>query len=778
MSNNIMELQATRPKDPAGEIEQLLKDMGHSSKTGAELLEKLRLQPDFDLPTLLKTHLDLQLTCTELFLHAYHPSAGGSLKDRIHDNGALDKLWGFTDPMLKLLKRAVPSVPVLDQYIPVVQESLASYQHIYSLLASAFMADNEYERLLYALGSMAHRIGVLATYRLSVTYDDDDQEQWQSQAQFWFQKALKIMPAFGGSYHDLALIKRSNAVDQLFLLSKSLCTSDPLPLSYESLRVTVTSVSHYSPRVLSSKSSISELQDTMSVHTSSWKNDGADSNIGAADLGNLSKSLFPVLGGSRLNLKVETNGEICDVFDASCGAAVACFGNGDGGDISQPHGIVVDKVKKQLDSLCYAMHGYFTSEVNEELTKFLTNSANSWITEEIEAEWQRKPLRGSEGYCEHLDESLDKMSHVLVLNSGSEAIEAMIKVVTQYWHDKWSTEQDEVEKRKLQKRRIFISLEISYHGNTIGALSLSDFPVRQEKYALILWDDWLKIDHYYPYRARRKGESEVEHVDRLVNQLVDLLEKRPDEVAAVVLEPVSGAALGCQTFGEGYLQKVKEACRKYGAILVYDEIMCGLYRTGPAFAWLFDQGKASRGPEFEWAKNIAPDILTMGKGMGAGVQPVSGLMSHPGACAAALAVQEIMNDNYGHALVLNIKERSQQLEKLLMQKIGPHQHVGEVRGRGLFWAIEFVRDKKTKEPFGGNISYDIARFGFIKKDNKIAVYPGAWELKGKGKGRGLHKGDHIILAPAFIITESEIVYCVESLTALINEFDWNAYLKI
>src|SRR5437667_462923 len=212
---------------------------------------------------------------------------------------------------------------------------------------------------------------------------------------------------------------------------------------------------------------------------------------------------------------------------------------------------------------------------------------------------------------------------------------------------------------------------------------------RRKRWPIICWvtspADWL---------ARLAAELEAEF-QRL----------GPDTVAAFIAEPVVGATAGCVTAPEGYFRAVRDICNRHGALLIFDEVMCGMGRTGTLHAW--EQ------------EGVAPDIQAIAKGLGGGYQPIGAMLAsadiidtirrgsgafqhghtylaHPLACAAALAVQRIISDE---KLLDRVKELGGRLERRLTERFGNHRHVGDIRGRGLFWAIELVADRGSREPF-------------------------------------------------------------------------------
>ena len=340
------------------------------------------------------------------------------------------------------------------------------------------------------------------------------------------------------------------------------------------------------------------------------------------------------------------------------GAAVSCLGHN--------NTRVREAVKAQMDKVAFAHTSFFTNEPAEEL-------ANHLIT--------RAPKGTGNG-------------RVMYLGSGSEAMEAALKLARQYYLEKGETARTKIIARKP-----------SYHGNTLGALATGGHEGRRAPFQPLLMD----VDHIdaaYDYRMRKEGESEVAFGLRMANLLEDRIQALgPENVMAFVAEPVVGASLGTEPAPEGYFKRIREICDEHGVLYIADEVMCGMGRTGTTFA-LEQEG-------------IHADLTTMAKGLGAGYQPIaavmasekvistieagSGLlwnghtyMSHAVAAAGALAVQKVIEEEN---LLSNIVERGAQLKDALNSRLGQHPNVGNIRGRGLFWTVELVMDKATKAPF-------------------------------------------------------------------------------
>ncbi|KAF2431403.1 PLP-dependent transferase [Tothia fuscella] len=412
------------------------------------------------------------------------------------------------------------------------------------------------------------------------------------------------------------------------------------------------------------------------------------------------------------------------ILDATGGAAVSCLGHG--------NTCVKNAIAKQMDVVSYCHSLFYSTNVAEELAEEL--------------------CKGTGG----------EMTRVFVVSSGSEAIEASMKLARQYY----------LELSPPQKGRYkFIARKESYHGTTLGALSMGGHVARRSLYEPMLLDNISRVSYCNAYRGVNDGESEADYVARLAQELDDEFVKQgPESVCAFVAEPVVGAALGCVPAVAGYFKAIKSICDKHGALLIFDEIMSGMGRSGTLHAWQ--------------QEGVVPDIQAVGKGLGGGYAPVAGLLinkrvvdvlergsgafshgqtyqGHPIACAAALEVQRIIREE---GLVDNVRVMGGLLGRLLGERLGGHECVGDVRGKGLFWGIEFVKDKATKEPFDTReaIAMGVHEKGMEEKYG-ISLYPGTGSVDGK-------YGDHIIISPAYTVTEQDIKLIVDKAVAVIEDF--------
>jgi len=406
-------------------------------------------------------------------------------------------------------------------------------------------------------------------------------------------------------------------------------------------------------------------------------------------------------------------------LDACGGAAVSCLGH--------DNFKVREALKVELDNIAFAHSGFFTNRPAEELAQFLID---------------RAPIGTGQG-------------RIMYLGSGSEAMEAALKLARQYY----------LERGELQRSNI-IARAPSYHGNTLGALATGGHAGRRRPFKPLLINV-SHIDAAYEYRMRREGEAEEDFALRMANLLEEEIQRLGTEtVMAFVAEPVVGASLGTQPAPSGYFKRVREICDAYGVLLIADEVMCGMGRTGSLFA-LEQEG-------------IAADITTLAKGLGAGYQPIAAVMaaenviriikdgsgtlwnghtymSHAIATAGALAVQQVIEEEN---LLSNVHRRGEQLREGLQTRLGQNPHVGDIRGRGLFWTAELVQDRATKQPFDATL--DLA-----PKIQKTALDLGLMCYPSQGCADGT-QGDHVLLAPAYTSTREEIETICDMITQAIE----------
>lgn len=404
-------------------------------------------------------------------------------------------------------------------------------------------------------------------------------------------------------------------------------------------------------------------------------------------------------------------------FDGSGGAAVSCLGHS--------NERVREAVKAQVDQLAFAHTGFFTSDPAEKLADLLIANAPG---------------------------DLDR---VYFVSGGSEAVESAIKLARQY----------HVERGEPQRRHL-IARKQSYHGNTLGALSAGGNEWRRAQFAPLLVD-MTHIAPCYEYAERPDGETPQDYGLRVANELeAEIQRLGEDSVIAFIAEPVVGATLGAVPAVPGYFKRVRDICDQYGVLLILDEVMCGMGRTGHLFACDAD--------------GVVPDILCIAKGLGAGYQPIGAMLcssdvydaisdgtgffqhghtyiGHPVAAAAGLAVVSELLDR---ALPAQVQDRGAYLTNALTAAFGQHAHVGDIRGRGLFQGIEFVADRETKRPFD-------PKLGLAGKLKKAAFAEGliCYPMPGTRDGKN---GDHVLLAPPFIASEAELDEMVGRLSRAVD----------
>jgi adenosylmethionine-8-amino-7-oxononanoate aminotransferase len=406
-----------------------------------------------------------------------------------------------------------------------------------------------------------------------------------------------------------------------------------------------------------------------------------------------------------------------EYLDASGGAAVSCLGHG--------HPAVIAAMHAQIDRLAYAHTSFFTSEPAEALASQLVRTAPAGL------------------------------EHVYFVSGGSEAIEAALKMARQYFVEIGEPE-----------RSLFIARRQSYHGNTLGALAVGGNKRRRELFAPLLID----VQHVapcYAYRDQRADETPVQYGARLAAELDAAIatcgERR---VIAFVAETVGGATSGALTPVPGYFTAVREVCDRHGVLLILDEVMCGMGRSGTLHAC--EQ------------EGVVPDLLVIAKGLGGGYQPIGAVLAHrtivaamssgsgffqhghtylghPVACAAALAVQQVIERE---RLLSQVCARGRTFAALLRERFAEHPHIGDIRGRGLFYALELVEDRRTKSPFepARQLHARVKREGMARG---LMTYPMGGTIDGRA-------GDHVLLAPPFIVEDAHLEMIADRLHAAID----------
>ena len=404
-------------------------------------------------------------------------------------------------------------------------------------------------------------------------------------------------------------------------------------------------------------------------------------------------------------------------LDASGGAAVSSLGHG--------HPDVIAALHRQIDQLAYAHTSFFTTKVAETLADTLIENA-------------------PEG-----------MSHVYLVSGGSEAVESALKMARQYF----------VEIGQPQRTR-FIARRQSYHGNTLGALAVGGNEWRRAPFAPLLVPA-SHVSPCYAYREQHADETPEQYGLRLAAELdAEIQAQGAENVIAFVAETVGGATAGVLTPVPGYFKAVREVCDRHGVLLILDEVMCGMGRTGTLFAC--EQ------------EGVVPDLVTIAKGLGGGYQPVGAVLAqerivqamskgsgyfqhghtylgHPMACAAALAVQQVIQRDQ---LLPKVRADGAYLQQQLQAVLGDHPNVGDIRGRGFFWGVELVADRASKQPFDPAHKVH-ARVKQEAMKRGLLCYP----MGGTVDGR---VGDHVLLAPPFIASREELSAITERLTDAIQ----------
>ncbi len=401
------------------------------------------------------------------------------------------------------------------------------------------------------------------------------------------------------------------------------------------------------------------------------------------------------------------------ILDASGGAAVAAIGHG--------NRRVAEAIARQAASMAYAHTGTFSNQPAEDLADILVGHEPGGLTRA----W----------FC----------------SSGSEGNEAALKLARQYFLEIGQPGRV----RTIARRQ-------SYHGTTLGALAAGGNMMRREYFEPILSQAHSLVSPCFSYRFKYDGETDDAYLDRLSAELeAEFQRVGPETVIAFLAEPVVGATTGCVAAIPGYFKRVREICDRHGALLILDEVMCGMGRTGTMHAW--EQ------------EGITPDIQVIAKGLGGGYQPIGGILiserivqalangtggflhgqtyqAHPVACAAALAVQHVIRDD---GLLENVRAMGARLEAALVDRFGNHRHIGDIRGRGLFWAIEFVADRGTKAPFDPSLKINekVKREAFARG---LSGYPMGGTIDGK-------RGDHYIIAAPYIVSAPQIDEIVDRL---------------
>jgi adenosylmethionine-8-amino-7-oxononanoate aminotransferase len=400
-------------------------------------------------------------------------------------------------------------------------------------------------------------------------------------------------------------------------------------------------------------------------------------------------------------------------LDASGGAAVSCLGHG--------HPAVIEAIQSQAAKLAYAHTSFFSNEPMEALATFLAERAPG------------------------------DLDQVYFVSGGSEGMEAVLKIARQFF----------VETGQPGRTR-FVARRQSYHGNTLGALAVGGNEGRRLMYGPLLMDVH-RVAACYEYRERRAHESAEDYAVRLASEFEEkLLEVGPETVIGFVAETVVGATAGALPAVPGYFRRIREVCDRYGVLLILDEVMSGMGRTGTLYACV--------------QEGVVPDAIVVAKGLGGGYQPIGAVLvssritdairagsgafqhghtyiGHPIACAAALAVQRTIE---GGGLLAGVGPKGRALREMLDVAFRDHPYVGDIRGRGLLLGVELVEDRTTQAPFDpGRRLHAVVKREAMSRG--LLVYPGGGTADGT-------RGDHVLIAPPYIVEQDDI----ESIVALLR----------
>ncbi|WP_375411815.1 aspartate aminotransferase family protein [uncultured Bradyrhizobium sp.] len=425
---------------------------------------------------------------------------------------------------------------------------------------------------------------------------------------------------------------------------------------------------------------------------------------------------LPIVDHGKGAYIIDTDGR--EYLDASGGPAVSCLGHDD------PD--VIAAIKEQVDRIAFAHTSYFTSLAAETLADLIIGEAPAGF------------------------------GKLYLTGSGSEAVEASLKMARQYFVQSG-----------LPSKTKFIARHQSYHGATLGAVALGGVEWRRSLYAPLTMQCGF-IPPCYAYRMRHAGESDEAYGLRAANALeTEILHLGPENVAGFIAETIVGATSGAVAAVPGYFARIRKICDRYNVLLILDEVMCGMGRTGSTFSCQ-DEG-------------VAPDLICVAKGLAGGYQAIAAVvvsnrvydafiegdgifhhgqtyMGHPVACAAALAVQRKIRDR---DLLANVVKQGGYLMNELKSRLAQHPFVGDIRGRGLFVGIELVVDRPTKAPFNPAVKLH-KRVKQAAFNRGLICYPGGGTIDGR-------RGDHILVSPPFIVTRSDIDRIIDLLIPAIDD---------
>ncbi len=400
-----------------------------------------------------------------------------------------------------------------------------------------------------------------------------------------------------------------------------------------------------------------------------------------------------------------------------CAGAITC-------NMGHNHPAIKQAMQQQLDNVAFSYRTQFESQAAIDLAQMLVD---------------------------HTHGQLDK---VFFVGSGSEAVESAMKLARQYFFEKGETQ-----------RQHFVSLAPSYHGSTLGALSLTSYQPLEAPFKDIIQSG---IKAPSPDFYRYSQNTEALHIEAVLEQTAQAMAKAPaNSIAAFVLEPVGGASTGARMLNQAYYDGIKSLCEQHGCLLIIDEVLSGAGRTGK---WLAYQHY-----------DIQPDIIAMAKGLGAGYYPVAAMLAkselvdvvmqsggfqhghtyagNPLACATGVAVLQAMeNEN----IIENAAIQGKYLREKLTELAQRYSIIGHVRGIGLLQGIEFVCDQNSKQPWPAQLNV-FAKITAIAKENGLLVYPRRC-LDGV-------LGDHILITPPLTISRDEIDHLISLLDKSIHSLE-------
>jgi adenosylmethionine-8-amino-7-oxononanoate aminotransferase len=369
-------------------------------------------------------------------------------------------------------------------------------------------------------------------------------------------------------------------------------------------------------------------------------------------------------------------------------------------------------VKRQFDRMAHAYRYSFTSDAQDELSALI------------------------EGFCGN------DLTGIVYVSGGSEAVESALKIALQY----------HAARGELSRRR-FISRRRSWHGNTLGALSVSDFSSRRQPFEGALVDaSFVSAANVYRPPPDVAADDLAGHLAAELES--EILSRGATRIAGFIFEPVVGAAGGVVPAPPGYAAMIRDVCTRHGVLMIADEVMCGSARCGTWRALEHD--------------GVVPDIMAVAKGLGGGYLPLGATIyrrslldvladrdggpltghtftAHTAACAAGAAVQAIVKRD---GLVERVRAEGEWFMGILRTALGGIEAVGDIRGRGFFVGVEFVADRATRTPLCADLAFS-ARFNRQALSRGLLCYPVSGTVDGS-------RGDAVILAPPYIATRAQL----------------------